>query len=1056
MLGITPLPQRSLPTCQFACERVIGQFGSGVLKWPSLERPVLRSLPGGPFAKASPNFPARIHHWGGKDGGLLPASSASPARVANAESTTSRSGREVLASAAPTPMPSWGSDAATRDELASRQRPSNAGERQHDVGGSDPSDSTAENPELSTPHAHDKRSRTLEGTVQEARRLLQEYEALLSASSESNSSTAHQPRKHPHRRKPRAGDFQGTQVKRPGTSPARGASDRDNIAAIGRRLTALLLSIPSAQAGAARDAGAGGRAAVSIIEAIVSSEQRLMPTAGGATDASTGLRDGATDTRRKTPLAGKTLRQPPPHSSPSHTPSPYRFCPLLHASHIGAACSVCMQTGGFSAAEHILNLAHEHAWRQLAASVASRRQHTGDAALCAPTVRVYTVMAQGYCKAGLRDAALDLLQRMEAQGVAPDNILFNALLQGETQVDRMESLLGKMAAANIPMDERTYSAVMHCHGANKDRAAVERTWAAMRRAGVAPSTFTANARLNAHARCGEVATARRLVKKMPSDGTAVSLDTFNTLMKAHARAGDVRGVFVVLNRIRQAGLRPDHFSFNTAMDGCLHGGAPTKVPALRKAMEKEGLKPDAVTYAILLRHAGTTRESRFVDRVLREMEADGCKPDRVVYRSAILAYIRCADGGAALQMTEDMAAAGYKPQMRVTQVLLQTAESALVKECKMAAVQGRLDAFLEDIRSSGMALTPATCDAIIRDLSRDYGIPSALATFRVWRSCFSPAQTNRLLRWLVKEARAVSESNPAQGARAFVLLLPLLASATVKMQREDFSAGINACISCGDGPGALALYEAMLAAGIDPPPSLQLDRLLLETMDALITGVMAGAGMGGEGEGGGEDTADAGVGRLPPALADVVAEEGALMEELLASGIKPKPSALTGAIHWLLRPEAEQEGAEPVPASPLPLTLAASPPGSPDPWGVPEASQSPDDPGTPPGGDHQVLPDGHLGGFSPRSSVSMRRPRKRLEGEGGGGSRGGGAPPPAWVWCPKAHVAATASTGAGAGGDCASHDGPANQRVCVRRAHVRVPPRGAGRLGAGIVEPAAL
>ena len=76
-------------------------------------------------------------------------------------------------------------------------------------------------------------------------------------------------------------------------------------------------------------------------------------------------------------------------------------------------------------------------------------------------------------------------------------------------------------------------------------------------------------------------------------------------------------------------------------------------------------------------------------------------PPPQTYRTAVHAFVRCGEGARALQLLQEMVAAGLPPAMSVPDVLVRSVDAALLRECAVAAPTGRLRSFLQDMTASG-------------------------------------------------------------------------------------------------------------------------------------------------------------------------------------------------------------------------------------------------------------------------------------------------------------------------------------------------------------------
>lgn len=80
------------------------------------------------------------------------------------------------------------------------------------------------------------------------------------------------------------------------------------------------------------------------------------------------------------------------------------------------------------------------------------------------------------------------------------------------------------------------------------------------------------------------------------------------------------------------------------------------------------------------------------------------------------AYVRCGEGGAAFEVLETMVAAGHAPAMSLTDVLLQSADAALLLACDRSA-PAQLAALLSELSGAGLVPTAPTAARVITRLA---------------------------------------------------------------------------------------------------------------------------------------------------------------------------------------------------------------------------------------------------------------------------------------------------------------------------------------------------
>eukprot|EP00850_Spirogloea_muscicola_P020403 SM000214S06797 [mRNA] locus=s214:219019:224732:- [translate_table: standard] len=494
---------------------------------------------------------------------------------------------------------------------------------------------------------------------------------------------------------------------------------------------------------------------------------------------------------------------------------------LLHghlggnARHVATAVQVCVQAGAMEDAEAVVAMARD----------------AGGAAV--PTVHAYAALIKGYCAADARKAAFAVLTAMEAKGVLPNAVVFNTLLQGEQSLEGVRSLLARMRAADIPLDERSYSAAIRCAGRLGQVTEAEALWQEMRDAGIVPTIYTYNCLIDAHASAGDVEKCRCIVEELEPWSMPLQPCTLNILLKAHVRSKDAEGAAEMLKGMQQAGVVIDEVGYNSVLEACVRGRKADRALQLYSDFLRTGFLPSAKTFATLLRAAGHLREAAAVNKVLSDMEAAGCPHDQVTYRCAVHAYVRCGEGGVALTLTQQMTAAGYPPAMAVPDVLVRSVDAALMRECTAAAPAGNLHSLLAEMALAGLSPTAATGGRLVSRMAGSHG----------------PKEAIRLAEELVR--RGVTPLGP----RAWLAVAQALSAASwarrlCSLMLEDsmpdkvaYEAAAAACAKCGEGESALsihtALQDSLRQQSTKSKPEYPPQRILLDTVNAALTGALA-------------------------------------------------------------------------------------------------------------------------------------------------------------------------------------------------------------------------
>eukprot|EP00898_Chlorokybus_atmophyticus_P005349 jgi/Chlat1/5815/Chrsp4S06285 len=520
--------------------------------------------------------------------------------------------------------------------------------------------------------------------------------------------------------------------------------------------------------------------------------------------------------------------------------------------HVGAIVGVCTRVSNLDASKQALDIAR-----------------TANVPL---NSRMYTPFLKALCDTGRHKEALLQLDRLLLEGVTPDTVLFNALLDGGFGLADMQQIWSKMETAGVCLDERSYSAIMRCHGHAGNITQVQYLWNEMLHRGIRPTPFTFNSLIRVYAQLGQVDSIRKAMHKMRSNGLAPDTYTYNLMLKAHAHARDYAAAMSSFKEMERSGVRLDTVTFNTVLDICVGANQFRLVDNIRQLMRRYQVQADGFTYA------GYARNSTKLVKVLELMDKEQCHHDHVSLRTALFACIRCGEAGLALKMQQRMITEGHPPPLPITDILLMCADAAVTKGFLDALADDRLPAFMSEMASAGVACTPVATERAISEALERHGLAKTVDAMEAFqRAAAGAIDDDKTWRAVVRHINATDRTSAALVADFAERVLAVQAASRRPPDTALFAALISACIRCGRTDTALALHrkaqtseESMSTLSVDGT-----ERILLDTMEHAMLGAIMRVP-------GNDDDSDA------------------LMKEMEAAGVRPKSQAISGAIKQLM------------------------------------------------------------------------------------------------------------------------------------------------------------
>jgi len=219
------------------------------------------------------------------------------------------------------------------------------------------------------------------------------------------------------------------------------------------------------------------------------------------------------------------------------------------------------------------------------------------------TEAAYTTLIQAFSELGGIEQAVNCLDVMEADGLAPNAI--------------------------------TYAAAM---AAARDRpSVVVQLLTRMQKAQVSPNTILLTTAINSLARGGgEYADrAYAMMKDMEENGPEPNIYTYNTITRAFAETGRLDDAMDVLQSIEQRRLQPDQYTFTTLLVACGRTNSSTMVDTIMEKMQQAGVKPDPIAYGAAIdahRRAGNSLKAV---ACLNDMRKYGLEPSAAHYNLVI-------------------------------------------------------------------------------------------------------------------------------------------------------------------------------------------------------------------------------------------------------------------------------------------------------------------------------------------------------------------------------------------------------------------------------------
>ncbi|KAL5200748.1 hypothetical protein ABZP36_021951 [Zizania latifolia] len=291
------------------------------------------------------------------------------------------------------------------------------------------------------------------------------------------------------------------------------------------------------------------------------------------------------------------------------------------------------------------------------------------------TVQVFNAMMGVYARSGRFDDVRQLLDVMRDQGIEPDLVSFNTLINARAKSGCLAAgvaldLLREVRQAGLRPDAITYNTLISAcsQGSNLDDAMA--MFEEMIASECRPDLWTYNAMVSVHGRCGKTQEAEQMFRELVEKGFQPDAVTYNSLLFAFAKEGDVERVERVCEELVKAGFKKDGITYNTMIHMYGKMGRLDLALGLYDEMRAIGCTPDAVTYTVLIDSLGKMDMISDAGKVLEEMADAGLKPTLVTFSALICAYAKSGRREDAERTFDRMIASGVKPDRLAYLVML--------------------------------------------------------------------------------------------------------------------------------------------------------------------------------------------------------------------------------------------------------------------------------------------------------------------------------------------------------------------------------------------------
>ncbi|KAF5207419.1 Pentatricopeptide repeat-containing protein [Thalictrum thalictroides] len=238
----------------------------------------------------------------------------------------------------------------------------------------------------------------------------------------------------------------------------------------------------------------------------------------------------------------------------------------------------------------------------------------------APTNSTYGTLIDVYGKGGLKEEALLWLERMNKQGMEPDEVTMGIVVQtykksGEfekaeqffkkwssgTSVSSGGKTTNTSSVRQASFSSYTYNTLIDTYGKAGQLQDASDTFSRMLREGSVPTTVTFNTMIHICGNNGQLEEVDSLMKMMEELRCPPDTRTYNILISLHAKHDKIDVAASYFSKMKKNGLKPDYVSYRTLLYAFSIRHMVSEAEALISEMDKHDFKVDEYTQSALTR-----------------------------------------------------------------------------------------------------------------------------------------------------------------------------------------------------------------------------------------------------------------------------------------------------------------------------------------------------------------------------------------------------------------------------------------------------------------------
>ncbi|KAL0459909.1 UNVERIFIED_CONTAM: Pentatricopeptide repeat-containing protein, chloroplastic [Sesamum latifolium] len=262
---------------------------------------------------------------------------------------------------------------------------------------------------------------------------------------------------------------------------------------------------------------------------------------------------------------------------------------------------------------------------------------------CVVDHEAYTALMSAYSRSGLFDKAFYILEKMKTTSdCQPDVYTYSILIKSCLQFNdfgKVQSLLSDMEIQGIKPNTITYNTLLDAYGKAKKFIEMESLLVQMlRQRECQPDVWTMNSSLRAFGGSGQIEMMEKCYEKFQRAGIEPNIKTFNILLDSYGKTGNYEKMSSVMQYMQKYHFSWTLVTYNIVIDAFGRAGNLKQMEFLFRLMQSERIKPNCVTLCSLVRAYGNAGKAEKIAAVLRFIDNSDVMLDTVFFNCLVDSY----------------------------------------------------------------------------------------------------------------------------------------------------------------------------------------------------------------------------------------------------------------------------------------------------------------------------------------------------------------------------------------------------------------------------------